>query len=243
MKNWPTFGKQEEVPEAFRSHYEEKDGKWVAKEADDDDGGTGALQTALEKERKLRKDAEDAGKLHQAEAKKAADALKAAELKKAGEKAGKTEDELKALTDKIRADLQAEMAAERTALQALADQVPGLNEKLQGVLLDSKVKERMLHLGVLPEKAEKMYQLERKHFKLTEDEKPMLAEHPGKTIDVFIQDNLKKEYPEWFKGTQGGGGGAGGHGFGKPKTGVTAEDVLRDPIGAIAAARAAQEGA
>lgn len=252
---WPVFKNQSDIPEAFRPLYEEVDGQWKPKAPEDDgdgdnDDGDGdkaaaALQTALEKERKLRADAEKAAKDAQTAAKAAEQALKEAERLAAGKAAGKTEDELKALTEKIRNDLRSEVADEVAALQGLADQVKPLQEKLQLVLLDSKVKARMLKKGVVPERVDKLFSLEREKFGLTEDEKPMVAAHPGKSLDVFIEDDLKKEYPEWFVGTQASGGGAGGHMHNLPRqaTGTTAEDVLKDPVGAIAAARAAEAGA
>lgn len=51
------FASQSEVPEAFREHYAEKDGKWILQTDPPTDDVTG-LKTALDKERTARRDVE-----------------------------------------------------------------------------------------------------------------------------------------------------------------------------------------
>ena len=100
-------------------------------------------------------------------------------------------------------------------------------------------------IGVRGDRVDDLFNLARAEFDLTEDGKPKLTKHPGKTVDVFLGDDLKKRYPEFYIGTkaQGGGGGGSFNSDGSPVVGTSAEDVLKNPKEAIEAARAQETAA
>lgn len=229
----PTFKTQDEVPEAFRSLYEEKSGEWVPK----GEPGEGAHK-ALQDERKRADDAEKAAK----EARDARTQMEAriTELEQEiqAKAAGKTGDELKELRNKIRQDVEREHSQKVKALEERVQALEPLEGENRDLKLYSKVRKSMADNGVRPERIEALLRLERDEFDLTDDGEPMLKNHPGKAVDIFVQDDLKKQYPEFYQGTKADGGGAGGGHAGVLDHGVTADDVRANPTAARAAARA-----
>lgn len=230
----PKFKTQEEVPEAFRDAYHEKDGQWVPKEEPAGGGeladlkaSVQRLETALGKERDDRKAAE----------KKASDAaaqLKELEDKKKAEGAGITEEQLKQLRAEIREDLEGEYAEFKTKAEALGQE----NRSLK---LDNQVKTLAGKHGVRAERIDAWWRQFGDRFDLTDDGKPMVKDRPGTDVSKFIEGDLKKELPDFYTGTQASGGGAGGiQRDGRLVPGTDAEDVLKNPTGALTAARAAE---
>ena len=240
---WPEYEKLEDIPEAQRDMYEEKGDKFVAKAAapvegtptqEDLDKVTGAL----EKEREARKEAEKKAKAATKEATAAAE-------KKAAEKAGVTEEDLEELRGKIRSDLAAESAEELETLRTEIKGLSGVGDENRTLKLDNAVQQLMLSkdVGVRGDRVKALFRLSREEFDLTEDGKPKLVNHPGKTVSAFLADDLKKMYPEFYKGTQAGGGGAGGafQSDGTPVVGTTVEDIMKNPKASLSAARGTPE--
>lgn len=223
---WPKFKTKEEVPEAFRDQYEERDGEWQAKETDPDPGLGDAGKAALEAERKARKAAEDATK--------AAEADKAElQRKMDAQKAGITDDQLTKLREDVRADMEKEYSTYKTDAEELALE----NRSLK---LDSQVKKLAAENGVRGERIEAWWRQFGDRFDLTDDGKPMVKDSPGTEVKKFIEGDLKKELPDFYTGTQASGGGAGGiQRDGKLVAGTGSEDVLKNPAAALEAARAA----
>lgn len=227
---WPEFESEDQVPEAFRGMYEERGGKWLAKELGD--GG----KAALEAERKARKEAEDRAR--------EAERLRAeAELEAKAKKAGLTDEQLVKLRADVRADIEREYASK--ALQDLPEGWAARNEgtrlmsDLRTLRLDQQVK-ALAAPHLRGEKLEQWWKLNADRFDLTDDGKPMVRGAPGKEVATFIAEDLKKEIPEFYKGTQAAGGGAGGlTRDGKPIAGTTADDIIRNPAAALEAARSA----
>lgn len=230
----PTFSTLEEVPDAFRSEYEEKDGKWVPKPQGEDVSG---LKTALDKERTARTEAERKAREAEdarAEAeRRAQDAATAAEAKGAGIDSEK----LAELREKIRNDVRAEFDVQLREKEEKIEELEGVARENRTLKLDNAVKKVFADNGVRPERTDTLFRLAEEEFDLTEDGKPVLKNHPGKALEVFVKDDLKKQYPEFYRGTQADGGGVGGHIGGTPPYGTTADDVLKNPGAALDAAR------
>lgn len=234
----PVFETLEEVPEQFRDLYEEKDGKVLPKASDlDPDGLTEKGRAAIKAEREAAANAEKARKAAEARANELSSQL-------AAKSAGITDAALKELREKVRHDLQAEVAEELAAKQAEIEALAAVRDENRILKLDTKVKKMLLDAEVRHERVDALFTLTRTDYDLTEDGKPKLVNHPGMTIDQYAKTELKKRFPEFFKGSQAAGGGTGGAytADGKPVGGTTAEDVLKNPAAAVTAARAAGTG-
>lgn len=230
----PEFAKLEEVPEGFRELYEVVEGKVVTKAAAAAADDHKELKAAIEKERLATKAEEDKRKAAEKMAKDLADQLTA-------KTAGITEAALKELRAQVRKDLQAESAEELTRKQAEIDALTAVKNENRVLKLDTKVKKQLLDAEVRHERVDALFILTAAEYDLTEDGKPKLVNHPGMTIDQYARTELKKRYPEFFRGSQAAGGGTGGAytSDGKPVVGTTVDDVLKNPAAAATAARAA----
>jgi uncharacterized membrane protein len=215
----PTFDKQEEIPKGFEEAYEEEDGKWVPI----DEAGT--LKQALDDERQARKNAE-------AVAKKAAREAADAATKREASAKGMTEEELKKIYDSVEANVRAEYEPK------LADMDKIVTEN-RALKLDNRVKGLFKKHGALDAKLDDFWKLHGEEFDLTSDDKPMVRAEPGKDVERHVQGILKSR-KEWTLGTKGGGSGTGFNGTtpttGQNATGLSFEDVVKNPALAIAAA-------
>lgn len=222
----PTFKTKAEIPAGFEDIYEEKDGQWSPKPADD-----GGLKSALDEERTKREAAE---KL----AKKAADELRKTENRLKAEAAGLTQEQ----QEKMRADLKAELDAEYAPLKDAAAERERLAAENRTLKLDNTVQSLLGTAGFLAEKIEKVWTLEKGAFDLTADGKPMVKDKPGVDVSKYIADTIVKAYPEWVRGTQASGGGAKGGTGTTPQSGSqTAGDaVIANPLAVLRAANEAQ---
>lgn len=229
---WPTFKTQEEVPEAFRSFYEEKDGEWRAKE----EGGSDAkkladlqksverLETSIQSERDLRKEAEKARK----EAERELDDMK---QKGKAEEHGITEEQL----EQLRADVRESVEKEYQDKYSDYDDVKAENRK---IFLEDRVKAEALKNGVTGNRIEQWWRLYQDRFDLTDDKKPMVKGRPGIEVTKLITGDLKEETPEFYEGSKmGGGGAAGDHTAGTGGAKVEADELMKNPTAALSRAR------
>jgi len=231
----PVFDKKEDVPAAFASLYEEKDGKWVPKP----DDSTTKLEETLAKVRGELKDAEKAKKDQEKAAKDLEKRLKDLEDAKAAEGAGITSEELKELKDKIQSDIDAAKATEIQELKDQIEELKGVGDENRTLKLDNVVKKIMGEKKVRSDRMDDLFVLISSEFDLTSDGKPKLVNHPGKDIGVFLEGDIKTKYPWAFQGSKADGGDAGGIVGGTPQVGTTPDDVLKNPAAAATAARAA----
>lgn len=244
---WPEFDSKEALEaavtdETLRSMWKEVDGKWIVPPPADD--GLEELKSTLEKVRNEVKDADKARKKAEAD-------LRAEKQRQKADDSGITEEKLAELVAQVRSDLESEYG--NMTPEQLGERFPQFRKLVEdrdkalgaerNLRLDSAVKSIMAANGVRGDKVEAMFRLEAEHFDLTDDGKPKLTKHPGKALDLFVKDDLKKKYPEWFEGTKAAGGGAGG-GFDGAHLGggtgkATADEVLSNPVEALNAARSA----
>jgi hypothetical protein len=223
---FPVFKKQEDIPEGFRDEYEEKDGEWHPKLPGDDDKEK--LTGALEKERKARADAEK-------ERKELEKRLKSLEDEAKGKDAGLSSEEVKTFRETTYKEIRAEIQEELDAAKAKVTEADG---RVRALLLDNNVKALALKNGVSPEKIDDWWRLNGDSFDLDGDNKPTIKDGKGKDPVKFITEDLKKARPWLYEGTKAGGGGGGGGSPSLGAAGTSAEDVIKNPSGALQAARA-----
>lgn len=214
------FATLDEVPEAQReTAIETKDGTFVVFVEDD----AAPLKTALEEERAKREAAEK-------NATKAAAALRKAEAEAKAKASGLSDEQIAAL----RADLRREIESEYEPVKAKATEADVLAAENRALLLDAKVKAAMAAKGVRADRIEALFKVAGDRFDLTADKTPTLKATPGVSIDAYIADALKAEFPEFYEGTKATGSGAPGSN-GVPLTPTIAGDL--SPIDRIVLAR------
>ncbi len=223
---WPTFAKQDEIPEAFRGEYEEREGAWHPK-ADGVAAQLAEAQAKLADEAKLRDAAEKLTRKASAE-------LQRLQTLKKAEGAGLKGEEL----EQLRADVRAEVEADLAPRLAKAEKAEALNHKL---IVETGVKRFAAEAKVLPERQDRFYALYGGEFEPTEDGKLVVKGKPGMDPAKHVAA-LAKELPEWLAGTKSSGGGALG-GAGRLGAGkMTAEEILKDPYAGLQAANAESMG-
>lgn len=174
---FPKFATLEEIPEAFRDAYEEREGAWVPKDVED----VTPLKTALERQ------------------KAEANAAKA-ELRKLKQDAdagtqGVKPDVLEKLRAEIKAEIEGEYKAPLTAAQ----------QELRGLKLDAAIKAQLAKAGVRGERVDTLYKLISDQVDLGETGTPV--HKLGKPLTEWITKGLATEYPEFFASTIKGGPG------------------------------------
>jgi hypothetical protein len=216
-----TFATREEVPAELQAGIiETKDGKFIVDEPED----RSSFDKALADERTKREAAEK-------NAKAAADALKKLERDKKAKDSGLESEVLERIKAEAKAEVMEELKADLEAgKSALAE-----NRTLK---LDVQVKALAGKHGVIGAELEHWWGLHGSKFDLTSDGKPVVKGKEGVTLEKFIGEDLKKTTPYFYEGTKAAGGGAAGITTGSG-AGTSADDVLKNPGAALAAARAA----
>lgn len=208
-----TVDNLETVPEALRSEYSEKDGKYVLNVEGLED--TAGLKSALQKERGTRGALEKQVKSWQGlgktpeEIQEMLAAADEAERKKA-EAAGDHTKILKQHQDKWEKE-KADLIAERDASRA-SERGAVVGERVQGALAKSGATEEGIEL--LPERLANRIKFEtvdgKRVLKImqADGETPMAGSGADgvATIDDLVKEAVAK-YPSLFKGTGGGGSG------------------------------------
>lgn len=129
------------------------------------------------------------------------------EQRQAG-KAGITSEQLEKLRADVRKNLDEEYAPHIEKAKTLEEQLAAATGKVRELQLDSRVKAQMGERGVRSDRIEKLFQLTRDQYGLTDDGVPMLKDEPTADIGKYISETLRSEYPEWFNGSGASGGGA-----------------------------------
>jgi hypothetical protein len=221
----PIFKTKEDVPEAFRAEYEERDGQWHMKAAD-----TSKLEETLAKVRQERKDEE--------KARKAAEADRA-DLERKLTAAGSGEEKDK--VTKALAKFDADAVAMKTDFEA---KLAAAHGELRTLKLDDKVKAAFLKAGGRSERADKALNDTKALFDLADDGRIIVKDAKGEattaTVEDFFGKTYRAEMAEFYTGTKASGGGAsGGAGTSTTHTGkMSAEDVIRNPLAAVQQANA-----
>lgn len=207
---FPTFKTQDEIPEQFRSEYEERDGAWHPK-LEDTTGLKNSLAAARrERDEALRKAAEEAeGK---AAVQRQLDAQKAT--------GGDVDKKISDLLAQWEKDKDAAVEA---ATKPLKEQLGQKDGKLRTLLLDDKLREAFIAAGGRPEKADRAVALNKHHFDLIDGDRLVMKDAQGTVLTTTVEEHFGKTYkaqdPEFYKGTEAAGGGAGGHSAALPNGG------------------------
>lgn len=186
----PIFEKQDDIPEAFKSEYEEREGKWHPRVPD-----VTKLESALEKERTDRADEEKKRKA----AEKERDELK---RKQSAQQAGITDEQLQ--------QLRAEDAEKRKPLEDENAELKAENRKLK---LTDRVRTQALESGIMSDRIEDaMLVLERRTDLTSDSDSIVVLDKDGKPTSEKLEDFLtvtfKKEKPWLYTGSQSSGGGS-----------------------------------
>jgi hypothetical protein len=223
----PTFKTLDEIPEAFRAGYEERDGEWhpiVPEEAGE------ALKSALEKERQNAATAETARKALEKE-------LREFKAKEQQQRHGLTEEQLKQVREDVRAELIVEFEDQVKELSSKAETGEKTALELRSAVKAMKVREVLQQNGARGARVPVLEKIVTEEFDLVDNEKLILKGKPANDIAKHVSDNIKKNYPEFFEGTAADGGGAGGIQDGAAPAGATMSvaDILKNPGAAISA--------
>lgn len=213
---WPTYKTADEIPEAFRSEYEQKGDEWVAKIPD-----VAGATSALEKERQRAKEEEKARKA----AEKERDELKRAQD---AAKQGITEEQLQ----KIRDD-------EAKARKPIEDERDALKKENRKLKLDDKARALALKAGVMPDRLDKAMRDLADRLDLAEGGDTIVVKDTkgnvtAETVEDFLTKTYKAEAPFFYAGTGASGSGAEGSSGAGGAGGY-------DPVAAGKAAAAAQK--
>jgi hypothetical protein len=236
-----SYATLEEIPEAQRALYVEKDGKYVLDL--DADGDDGKLAGALEKERQQRKTIEktlsDLRKnLDGLDPAKAREAL--ATLAELEEKAdlGEIPEGLKAKIDAIVRKRTDRMATDyQTRLTAAEEKLKGANSQLEELLIDNALRAEAVKHGVRSTAVDDVVLYGRTVFRL-KDGKPvpmkgeevLYGKEPNKplTPEEWIAER-SKDRPHWFEASGGGGTPPAGGGRQTGKDVSLTRDEAKDP--------------
>jgi hypothetical protein len=185
---FPIYDTQDEVPEAFRAEYEEREGKWHPKVPD-----VTNLKTALQSERDRATREEAARKAAETER----DTLR---RKGSAKEKGVTEEQLAAL----RADDERKRKADLEPLQRENQELKKENRKLK---LTDRVQKLALDAGVMPDRIEDAMELLDKRVDLTEDGETIVVKNKKgeittEKIETFLETTFRAE-KGWLYGGDG----------------------------------------
>ena len=217
----PVFDKQADVPEAFRSEYEERDGKWHPKA----DNSTAEELAAEKRKRAALLDEKKEEKRLREAAEAERDALKRA--KDAADK-GITEEQLQKIKDD-----------EAKARKPIEDENATLKAENRKLKLTDRVKVMALAAGVMPDRIEKaMKDLEGRVDLAQGGDTIVVKNTKGEVTTESIEDFLGKTYKAeasfFYGGTGSSGSGAEGSNGGSGSGSY-------DPVAAGKAAAAEQK--
>ena len=180
----PTFKSKDDVPEAVRDGYIERDGEWVP-DVEDVKGLRANRDELIVSERKLKAKLRDL----------------TAQLE--GKSKGLTDEEIAARKKEID-DAVAPFVQERDEARA----------SLRTLQLDSRVKAMFGDAGANPKRIGDLFTLVGARFDLSTDGTPVLKDKPTTDLAKYIGETVAIEYPEFFLTKQKAGdafvGGAGG---------------------------------
>ncbi len=214
--------KLDEVPEAFRGAYVEKDGSHVldaekleAIEWDDKEELAGALENERKERKRLKGEVDKFAGLDPERARlaqKKLDDLEAKELMDKGE------------FDRLLKKRSDEYGEKETAFQQQLEKLTG---ELTRFKLTDKVRAAALAAGVIPEDIEDVLTLTSPRFKLGDKDQIVVLDKDGDestlTLEKYFGEEFKTQRPKFYTASGAGGsgapaGGSGGGGGGAVKT-------------------------
>lgn len=182
----PTFKTRDEVPEAVRDGYIERDGEWVP-DVEDVSGLKNKNAELLRKEREA--------------------------TQRARELEQQLKDKAKGLTDE---EIAAQRKREEELTRPHLEENAALKAELRKLKLDGNVQKMLLEAGADAKRMDRLYKLVGERFDLSDSGTPVLKDKPTEKLPDYIANVLAPEFSEYFlaKGKSGdqfpGGAGDGG---------------------------------
>ncbi len=209
----PTFESAEDVPEAFRAEYEEREGVWHPKATPAPD--VTRLQSALDAERGQKTEAEKERKRLEKE-------LSDLKRKETAAQHGISDEQLEKLRN--------EDASKRKPIEEELATLKAENRKLK---LTDRVQALALKYGIMQDRIEDaMLNLERR-VDLTDGDNIVVKDKAGnvttETVEDFLAKTFKGEKPWLYQGSGNSGSGASGSngsGGGSGTGGYTMEELI-----------------
>jgi hypothetical protein len=194
--------KLDEVPEAFRSAYTERDGAFHLDEFEYDDAAE--LKTTLERVKEERKQAKaDLARYEGIDPVKAREAQK--RLDELDEKQLIDKGEYDRLNEKRQKEYDAKEAEWK---KQLAERDARLDEHE----LLSPIRDAALKSGLNPKHIKNVVKITRERFKLNDKRKPVVLDDEGDetahSLEQFWGESFKTDFPEFYLPTGAGGSGA-----------------------------------
>lgn len=179
----PTFATREEIPEAFREEYIEKDGKWVPNVED-----VSGLKSALERQKE--------------EARQAKARAKELEELTKQKAAGLTDEEIAARRKEI-----------DDAIAPYREQLEQMKQASRRDKLDAVIKTKLAEAGFDGKRIDAAFRLIADRFDLNDSGSPILKEKPTADLATYLREEVgAKEFPEWVLSKQKAGPEAKGSG-------------------------------
>ncbi len=186
----PTFRTADEIPEAFRAEYEERDGVWAPRELH-------GLKSSVAKEREARE---------AAEARIAAADRRAKELEaQISELAAQAKAKKSGISDEVLAEIRADFEKKLTPEKEARERAEA---ELRRLRLDAAVKGELAKAGVRGERLDVFWKLVADRFDLTTEGNPIVTVDKGAKLPEYVSDTLKREFPEFYAAPPASGGGA-----------------------------------
>jgi hypothetical protein len=204
----PTFATREEIPDAFRDEYIEKDGKWVPNVED-----VSGLKSALERQK-------EEARIAKARAKELEELTK----QKAS---GLTDEEIAARRKEI-----------EEATAPYKQQVEQMQKQMRGLQLDSRIKTMLGEAGFDAKRIDATFRLIADRFDLNDSGSPILKDKPTADLVSYLRDEVgAKEFPEWVLSKQKASTDAAGSPKDTPVSTADAEKLLTgNPMALLAQA-------
>lgn len=205
----PKFKTLDEVPEAVRDGYIERDGEWVPDVEDvtglksNRDEILTNLQKAKQRENELKRELAD--------------------LKK--KSSGMTDEEIAAR--------RAEIEAEVTPFREKAAQ---LEKELRTLKFDDRLKALIAGSGTVAKRVDALHRLIGDRFDLNDSGTLVLKDKPATDVSKYLKDEVAKEYPEFYESKQKAGSEFTGSGNGPALTGDIDKTLATNPASLLHAA-------
>lgn len=205
----PKFKTFDEIPEAFRDGYVERDGEWVP----DVEDVTGLKKNRDEILSNLQSQKQKLQEMERAlaEAKK-----------KAG---GMTDEEIAAR----RAEIEAEVAPVKQQLEAA-------QKELRTLKFDDRLKAMIAGSGTVAKRVDALHRLISDRFDLNDSGTLVLKDKPTMDLAKYLKEDVAKEYPEFFESKQKAGSEFSGSGGNGPAPAELQKTLQTNPASLISAA-------
>lgn len=165
---FPTFKTRDDIPEAVRDGYVERDGEWVP-DVEDVSGLKAKNAELLRKEREA--------------------------TQRARELEQQLKDKAKGLTDE---EIAAQRKREEELTKPHLEENAALKAELRKLKLDGTVQKMLADAGANPKRLDALFRLIGDRFDLSDSGTPVLKEKPTTDLAKYIGETVAQEYPELF---------------------------------------------